>query len=274
MFPCFHGSLENVLHRRDTYLGLYALLRPARRQLTYTNRKLAIGQPWTREEDAILTHLRSQHQSWEDILPSLPSRDTTAALQLRWGKIAPRDEHGRLLQPFVSRFSPEDDDRLRELRQKRMKYDVISPNMPSPKGTTALKDRYRTALQPRMKLGQESKGFQRWTPTEVARLLHLRGVKHMPWGQIAAELRRSARSVQSLYEARTRGRKDRPTVPRFGGWTSAEDEQLIRLWRQLLPDRSIAIHFPERTFSAVRQRLFTLRKKLGLKPRQRQHHQA
>ncbi len=212
-----------------------------------------VARPYTLQEDQCLEELKRQGRKWNEIVKYFPGR-TAAALQLRWSDYLQVKLDLDLQQ---TKFTPEEDQRLRQLKEQGLKWAEIGKYFEG-RSIAALQSRWRYYLEPKWE-GRLKKAD--YTPEEDQLLIRLKG-QGLKWAEIVEHFEgRSAGGLQRRWRDHLRPKPEgNPT--KAIAYTPEEDQLLIRLKGQGLMWAEIAENFERRNVESLKNRW-----KVHLKPK-------
>jgi hypothetical protein len=108
---------------------------------------------WSKSEDDRIMDLGRKRLNWEEISEHVPDLSTNACRQRYQYLFRERGEKGA---PPSGKWLPEEDTRVRELREKGMKWEDISKRL-SGRSATACRLRYQNYIIKRMDWDEEHK---------------------------------------------------------------------------------------------------------------------
>lgn len=193
--------------------------------------------PWSREEDELLTQLRSEGKSWPDIYKTFPSR-SFAAVHSRLSQKKLRSERQVPKAPTArrQRWTEEDDLRLRELREKGIPIHEIATHFPG-RSATSVQVHYYQKVSPELEADSVKLSRKGWNLPELEKLVQLRHDRHESFVTIARLLGRSLNSVWAAYHKHVDS-KLRPYIPRKHEYSAEEQQRMLQLYRSgLLVDQ-------------------------------------
>ncbi len=139
------------------------------------------------EEDQRLIELRGQGLNWDEIAESFEGR-TASALKSRWHNTL---KHNLGIEPTRTDFTPEEDQRLIQLKGQGLKWDEIAESFEG-RTSSALQSRWHNHLK--HDLGQE-RTKNTFTPKEDRLLIKLKG-QGLKWDEITKSF--DGRTIRSL----------------------------------------------------------------------------
>lgn len=219
---------------------------------------------WTPEEDKVLVAMRMKKRSWSEIAPHLPGR-TEQTISVRWSKVGPRSQDGRLLvycgpRPHYTAKEDENFESAKSLR--KYKYTETLKNLPE-RSTNSLKNHYAKHTQPRVQSWEKSNQRKHYTAEDIRHIISLRRDQKLHFHEIAARVGRSLPAILEQIRKHTRNTEVMPDILPFSAWTPQEDSKLIELRKQGTTVSQMADHFPHRTIRSISQRLFQNRDQTG-----------
>ncbi|KAG8665068.1 uncharacterized protein FPOAC1_013046 [Fusarium poae] len=111
------------------------------------------GNIWSESEDDCVMELKRKRLNWEEISKHVPDRSTSACRQRYQYLVRERGEKGA---PSSDKWLPEEDTRVRELRDKGIKWEDISKILPG-RSATACRLHYQNYLIRRKGRDEEHK---------------------------------------------------------------------------------------------------------------------
>ncbi|OBS15781.1 hypothetical protein FPOA_13434, partial [Fusarium poae] len=111
------------------------------------------GNIWSESEDDCVMELKRKRLNWEEISKHVPDRSTSACRQRYQYLVRERGEKGA---PSSDKWLPEEDTRVRELREKGIKWEDISKRLPG-RSATACRLHYQNYLIRRKGRDEEHK---------------------------------------------------------------------------------------------------------------------
>lgn len=201
--------------------------------------------------------LRQKGAPWPSLYSKLPGR-TSTAVRKKWRKIATRNERGEILYHVHragSRWTAEEDERVKKLKMEGMTFEYITQLLPG-RSLQATTGRWLNALQPRYQAWDKTRRRSRWTEKEHKLLLQYRNEDLLPFDVIAKNLSRTVSAVMTQYMIHMKGEaKPKVNAPY---WTVEEDRKLRQLLYNQIPMEEIGRQ-TGRTPDVVQARAFAIR---------------
>jgi hypothetical protein len=210
--------------------------------------------PWTEDEDRRLLELRRQGLNTGRIVNEMDNRtfrSIDSRVRALAGGIAPRTER------TLRSWSMEEEALLAEKYQQGLSRQQLCSYLP---GRTfhAICSKLVT-MSRRIPIQKNPKRRRKPTDEDVQRMIHMRVKEAKSLQEIAAEFDRSWHSVKSMWQLRcvpiiSQAAWDAVRSHRL--WTPEETKHLFELHRRgTMTRREIALHFPSKSWDAVRTKL-------------------